>query len=88
MTETTGNSQPKTFREKWKSFEQKTKKYIPGFFLGMSVLFLAISVLWSIFGSTDKAIQNLLLAGLMLGCAVAIPYLDRQKESKSSDQNS
>ncbi len=91
MTETTGSNKRRTFRDKWKGFDEKAtrffRKYGPIFFVGLSVFFLAASTIWSIADSTDKAIQSLLLAGLMLGYAVVLPFLSKHKESESRDES-
>ena len=87
MTETTDNTHHTAFGDKGK-ITRFLRKHGPNFFLGMSIFFLGMSILWWIGNSPNEVIVCLLLAGLMLGYAVAFPFLAKHVASKSRDQNS
>lgn len=88
MTETTGNNQRRTFKESWKSFDQKTtklvRKYAPSVCLFISMLFFVAALLWNLIDEMDQSIYCLLLAGLSLGIGVFIPFLIKHNESEAT----
>lgn len=88
MTESTGTNQRRTFRESWKSFDQKStrlvRKYGPGAFQVMSACFLGIALIFNLVDAMDQSIYCLILSGLTLGYAVSIPVLIKHKESEAA----
>lgn len=89
MAENVGNEERRSFRESWKNFDKKftdlVRKTGPIVSLGASGLYFAIGMIYSKLEEWDKATFYILIAGLALGLAVAIPVFVKETKSEQKD---
>ncbi|MXW53993.1 MAG: hypothetical protein F4X44_13135 [Gammaproteobacteria bacterium] len=86
MMEDASTTQPKTFKENWKTLNRAIKKFerrfVPPVSMFASCMALLGALLCFVTDRIDMAIFMVLVAGFALALAVSIPVLTRERNTE------